>query len=114
MGFPSARASTFHRFLDKAIKNGFVKVQQNGFRADSMHHHKIIIQLKDFNPIRLINAVAEVPSWANKEINGYKLTMNRSVADNLSVDRQKSRPESDEVLAANQSKRRGTRPLHVS
>jgi len=44
----------------------------------------------------------------------YHRRKHRGIADNLSVDRQKSRPENHEVLAANQSKRRGTRHLRAS
>ncbi|MBA7637505.1 hypothetical protein ES703_45150 [subsurface metagenome] len=38
----------------------------------------------------------------------------RGIADNLSSYRQKSRPENHEVLATNQSKRRGTKHLRAN
>jgi hypothetical protein len=79
MGFPSAGDKMFHRFLKKAIKRGIVKVQQSGFRADSMHHPKLVIQLKDFNPELLINRVGGIPSWQQgRDVNGYTFIYKRT------------------------------------
>lgn len=79
MGFPSARDEIFRRFLKKAIEKGIVKVQQSGFMAHSSCHPKLVIQLKEFNPERLINQVGDVQSWfQGRDVNGYTFVSQRT------------------------------------
>lgn len=79
MGFTNAGSREFHRFRDKAIKLGFIKVQQSGFMAHSSAHPKLVIQSKEIiDPINFIFSVASVPFWAQREVNGYRLTMCRT------------------------------------
>jgi len=50
LGYSRASQREFKDVLRILVSRGFVKIQQNGFLADSMHHHKLAVIVK---PIHL-------------------------------------------------------------
>lgn len=73
MGFPSAGDVIFHKFLEKATNKGIVKVQQSGFVAHSSAHPRLIIQMKEFDPRKLLNEICEIQTWEqDRDVDGYR------------------------------------------
>lgn len=78
LGFQNANDPKFKQVKKLAVKKCYIKIQQDGFYADSLHHPKVIVQLQPFDPaIFLQNTV--FPSYIReKNVDGYSFTITRT------------------------------------
>ena len=73
LGFRDARDKKFRQLLKLAEKKGLIKIQQSGFKADSMHHPKIVVLMKPFEEVKFVERTV-FPSYVPfTEVDGYKL-----------------------------------------
>jgi len=78
LGFRDARDKKFRQLLKLAEKKGLIKIQQSGFKADSMHHPKIVVLMKPFEEVKFVERTV-FPSYVPfTEVDGYKLVKHRT------------------------------------
>ena len=78
LGFRNANDSKFRQLLKLAERKGLIKIQQSGFRSDSMHHPKIVVLMKPFEEVKFVERTV-FPSYIRyTEVDGYKLVKCRT------------------------------------
>jgi hypothetical protein len=50
-GFPPGERKGFKKHLKKLLSEGLIEIQQGGFLADNLHHHKLVI-IKDLRILK--------------------------------------------------------------
>jgi len=78
LGFSDARDKKFRRLLKLAEKRGLIKIQQSGFRSDSVHHSRIVVLMRPFEEVKFVERAVFPSTISYTEVDGYKLVKHRT------------------------------------
>lgn len=78
LGFKDAHQKQFRQLLKLATKRKFIKIQQGGFYADSMHHPKLVVLMKPFEEVKFIQNTVFPSHLLDKNVDGFRLTKRRT------------------------------------
>jgi hypothetical protein len=78
LGFKNAGEKRFRQLIKLAVKKGLLRIEQGGFKADSMHHPKLVVLMRSFDEVKFIER-AVFPSYTlTTEVAGYRLVKHRT------------------------------------
>jgi hypothetical protein len=78
LGFKNAGEKRFRQIIKLAVKKGLLRIEQGGFKADSMHHPKLVVLMRSFDEVKFIER-AVFPSYTlTTEVAWYRLVKHRT------------------------------------
>jgi hypothetical protein len=78
LGFKNASEKRFRQLIKLAVKKGLLRIEQGGFKGDSMHHPKLVVLMKSFDEVKFIERAAFPSYTLSTEVGGYRLVKHRT------------------------------------